>query len=257
MRLVLVPGWHEKSKYLEPFVVGRHGLRGLQAHGFECVLAPDLESGGMRARIERFAEWLAQMHAREAHRFPIGTFGYSAGGLITRGFLRAYPERASWIAGTFQLAPPNAGLVANFSIPFMRLLKMPADMLKDMDVGDDFMAWLNGTTGHWEHSPFPRHQRWVLDAEPWIAPPGHPILAVCGVSERRGPPSDGIVETDWATLGGRMPSYVIHGKTANHLNVGAAFDGSAFLTRGWHIDDRVWPLVVKQAVRFFRGTKPK
>jgi len=52
------------------------------------------------------------MHAREPEAFPIATLGYSAGGLVNRGFLRCYPHRANGIAATVQVGAPNESVTS-------------------------------------------------------------------------------------------------------------------------------------------------
>ena len=50
-----------------------------------------------------------------------------------------------------------------------------------MDVESDFMPWLNGTRRHWVPDPDNQaKQRWNLDDDAWIVPPGHRILQIVG-----------------------------------------------------------------------------
>src|SRR5665213_396885 len=124
MRVILIPGWNEQAKLMRTFSEGRNGKDGLNAFGFDCTIFPDGDEP-LRRRIDRFGNFLDRLHAREPSAFPVATVGYSAGALINRGFLRAYPHRANEIAATVQIAGPNAGLITNYAIGTMRLARTP------------------------------------------------------------------------------------------------------------------------------------
>jgi pimeloyl-ACP methyl ester carboxylesterase len=252
MRVILIPGWNEQSKLMRTFSEGRHGKDGLATFGFDCTIFPDGKET-LRERVDRFGAFLDRLHAREPNAFPVATVGYSAGALINRGFLRAYPQRAHEIAATVQIAAPNGGLITNYAIGTLRLARMPTHVLADMDVSAPFMTWLNGVTGHWVTDPDnPKKQRWKLDGEPWVMPEGHPYLHVIGRMPKYKLQSDGVVMIESATLDGAMPVVSIDTDEANHLNLGAASNVFATVFRRFKHDDSVWPRVVDAIARFLR-----
>jgi hypothetical protein len=251
-RVVLVPGWNEQAKLMRVFADGRNGIDGLAAYGFDCTIFP---GGGepLREQIERFRVFIDRLRTREPEAFPIATLGYSAGGLINRGFLRAHPEYADAIAASVQVAAPNGGLITNYVTGTLRLARMPTRVLRDMDVADPFMTWLNQTSGHWIPDPDnPKKQRWKLDGEPWVKPPEHRHLHVVGRMPKYHLQSDGVVMIESATLDGAMPATTIDSDEANHLNLGGVSNIFATLLRGFKHDDAVWPQVVELAARFLR-----
>jgi hypothetical protein len=249
----LVAGWNEAAKYMRTFIDGRHGLDGLAGLGFDCTVFPDGHDG-LRERVDRFAGFLDAMHIREPEAFPIATLGYSAGGLVTRGFLRAYPHRAHEIAATVQIATPNGGLLTRYAAVTMKLAFLPNHVLADMDVESDYMTWLNNAGGRWVQDwDNPRKKRWVVDEEPWVAPPGHPLLQIAGRMPRFHDQSDGVVMIESASLVDRIPTVWIDDDHANHLNLGAVFNPLAFLARGFRSDDRVWPRCVALTAKFLRS----
>jgi pimeloyl-ACP methyl ester carboxylesterase len=252
MKIVLVPGWNESSNDMRVFVDGRNGIPGLAAHGFDCIVFPE-GGGGIRARIDRFAEFLADLKTKEPHAFPVATLGYSAGGLVNRGFLRAYPERAGDIASVFQIATPNGGLSEWYMAPTLRFIRFGSDAIDDMDVESPFMAWLNGAHGRYHPTGDPRRKRWELDGEPWVITPGMPLFHVVGRLPRHGLRGDGLVEVGPATLNGRIPHMFIDSNRTNHLNLGGEWNPLTFFFRGWRSDDTIWPTIVDVAARFFRG----
>ena len=67
MILVIVPGWNEAAADMRLFVEGRHGIPGLAGRGFECRIF-DNGSGGLRARIEQFANSTAYEEAMKVIR---------------------------------------------------------------------------------------------------------------------------------------------------------------------------------------------
>ena len=252
MRVILIPGWNEQSKLMRTFSEGRNGKDGLAAFGYDCSIFPDGDEP-LRERIDRFAKFLDRMHAQEPGAFPVATVGYSAGALINRGFLRAYPHRANEIAATVQIAGPNGGLVTNYAVATLRIARMPVHVLADMDVTAPFMTWLNGVSGTWVTDPDnPKKKRWKLVGEPWVMPEGHPFLHVIGRMPKYRLQSDGVVMIESATMDGAMPVVSIDDDEANHLNLGAASNMFATIFRQFTSDDVVWPQVVEHIARFLR-----
>ncbi len=250
MKVVLISGWHEASNVMRTFVDGRHGLDGLAAYGFDCTIFPGGRDA-LRPRIDRFAQFLDTLKAREPEAFPVATIGYSAGALINRGFLRAYPERAGEIAATVQIAGPNCGLVSNYIANILKLMWVPHRVINDMDVASEFLTWLNDTSGTWVPTNDPNRKRWKLNRTPWTVPEGHRALAIAGKIAKED--SDGVILLDSATLEGYLPHVVLADKMANHLNLGAVFDIVALLGRGFKSDDRIWRQEVELIARFLRG----
>jgi len=252
VRVILIPGWNEHAKMMRTFSEGRRGKDGLAAFGFDCTVFPDGDEP-LRQRIDRFGAFLDRLHAREPEAFPVATVGYSAGGLINRGFLRAYPQRAGEIAATVQIAAPNGGLVTNYAVSTLRLARVPTHVLADMDVEAPFITWLNAVGGHWVRDPDnPKKERWRLDGTPWVMPEGHPFLHVVGRMPKYHLQSDGVLMIESATLDGALPVVSIDEDEANHLNLGAASNIFATLFRGFKHDDIVWPRVVYLIARSLR-----
>lgn len=252
MRVILIPGWNEQAKLMRTFSEGRNGKDGLAAFGFDCTIFPD-GNETLRERIDRFGSFLDRLHAREPDAFPVATVGYSAGALINRGFLRAYPQRANEIAATVQIAAPNTGLITNYAIGTLRLARMPTHVLADMDVSAPFMTWLNGCSGRWAPDPDnPKKRRWHLVGDPWVMPEGHPFLHVVGRMPKYHLQSDGVVMIESASMDGAMPVVTIDMDEANHLNLGAAQNVFATVFRRFKHDDVVWPRVVDLIARFLR-----
>jgi len=257
MRVILIAGWNEQANQMHTFVDGRNGIDGLAAYGFDCTIFPADGDDALRDRIDRFARFLDELKDREPEAFPVGTLGYSAGGLVNRGFLRAYPERAGEIAATVQIAAPNAGLITNYLVGTMRLARVPTHILADMDVEAPFMTWLNGVSGRWVPDPDnPRKRRWQLVGEPWTVPPGHPLLHIVGRMPKYHLQSDGVVMIESATMDGAMPSVTIDSDAANHLNLGAVSNIFATVFRRFKHDDEVWPRCVEMSARFLRSEPP-
>jgi hypothetical protein len=244
VKLVLLPGWHESGDDMKVFVKGRRGIPGFEALGYDCAIFPQ-GTDALRARIDRFAGFLAELKVRQPQAFPVVTFGYSAGGLVNRGFLRAYPERAGEIFATIQVATPNAGLISEYVAVLLRMMRMPNEVIDDIDVASDFMTWLNGTTGHWV--PTQRGDKkkiWKLNERPTVVPDGSRIYHVVGTVPKYDHESDGLVMKDWATLEGNVPGDFIDDPMANHLNMGAVFNIAGFLFRGFRMTDDIWKRVV-------------
>lgn len=249
MKLVLLPGWHESGDHMRTFAEGRHGHRGFGALGYDCAIFPQGKDP-LRPRIDRFATFLDELKVRQPQAFPVVTFGYSAGGLINRGFLRAYPERKGDIFATIQLGTPNAGLITEYFAAALKLLRVPDQVIDDIDVASPFMTWLNGTSGHWVPTERKDKKRWELDRPPDVLPDGSRILHIVGTVPKYAHESDGVVMVDWATLEGHVPSVFIDDPMANHLNLGAVFNWIAFFARGFTTDDRIWTRAVEIADRY-------
>ncbi|GAC1535276.1 MAG: hypothetical protein NVS2B17_05400 [Candidatus Velthaea sp.] len=244
MKLVLLPGWHESGDHMKTFVEGRRGLPGFAKRGYDCAIFPQGKDP-LRPRVDRFAAFLDDLKLRQPQSFPVTTIGYSAGGLINRGFLRAYPERAGEIFATIQVAAPNAGLIVNYFEAALKLMRIPDEVIADIDVASPFMTWLNGTSGHWVPTDDPKKKAWKLDRAPIIVPDGSRILHIVGRVPKYNLESDGVVMVDWATLEGRVPSTFIDDPRANHLNLGAVFNWIAFFARGFRPSDAVWQRVIE------------
>lgn len=249
MKLILLPGWHEATDHMRIFINGRHGLPGLAQLGYDCVVY-DGGKGTLRHRIEHFADFLTSFRSNR-RGVPIGTFGYSAGGVIARGFLRAFPKRAGEIAASFQLAVPNAGVVTDELNTLLHVLKIDDAVIEDLDIESPFMRWLNAVPGHWQHEPGTKHKYWRLDGIPWIAPPGARILNLVGRMPRYRDRSDGIVQVESATLNDHLPSRYVDGVHANHLNLSGMRNTLATVFRQWQCTDDHWVEVVREAHRFF------
>jgi pimeloyl-ACP methyl ester carboxylesterase len=254
VKIVLIPGWDENSTVMQTFVDGRHGIDGLAGFGFDCTIFPN-GTDGLRDRIDRFARFLEALRAREPDAFPVATVGYSAGGLVNRGFLRAYPERAHEIAATIQIGAPNTGLISRYIANLLRVMWIPHAVVLDLDVASPFLLWLNGVSGHWVPTGIKGRMKWQLVGDPWVIPEGHRYLAIAGHVPRFRHPDvgDGVILLDSATLEGRAPSVVLHDPKANHLNLGAVFNPVAFVFRGFTADDRIWRRNVETIARFLRG----
>lgn len=253
MRVILIAGWNEAAKYMRTFIDGRHGIDGLSGYGFDCTVFPD-QHDSLRDRVDRFAAFLDAMHIREPEAFPVATLGYSAGGLVNRGFLRAYPHRVNEIAATVQIAAPNGGLLTRYAAMTLKLAFIPNHVLFDMDVQSDFMRWLNNAGGRWVPDwDNPRKKRWVVDDDAWIAPPGHRILQIGGRMPKYHCQSDGVVMVESASLHDRLPTTWIDDDHANHLDLGAVWNPLAFIARGFRSDDRIWPRCVELTAKFLRS----
>jgi pimeloyl-ACP methyl ester carboxylesterase len=255
VRVVLLAGWNEVAERMRTFADGRHGIDGLASFGYDCTLFPSAGDDPLRDRVDRFAAFLDQLRAREGGGvFPLATVGYSMGGLVNRGFLRAYPKRAHEIAATVQIAAPNGGLITNYASHTLRIAHVPAHVLADLDVASPFLAWLNATTGHWIPDPNNRRkQRWQLDRAPWVAPAGRRLLHIAGRMPKYELQSDGVVMIESASLDGALPCTTIDDDAANHLNLGAASNPFATIFRRFRHDDSVWPRCVALIAAFLRG----
>lgn len=249
--MVMVPGYNEPPAHFDILRRGNNGAKGLDAYDIESLTFQQCDDS-IDERIDRFAAFIDELK-QQGKRFPIVLLGYSLGGLVVRAFLRRYPERASDISHTIMISTPNWG-VEVFAIPFItKLLRIPDRTFGDMDLTSDFIRWLNGTSGHWQAGP--RGHEWVLDAEPWVGPPGANMLVIQGLIPARGGNNDGLVWGDSATLGSRLPARFIVGPHANHMNVIGHFDPLVMLSKGFLANDRVWPLTLR-AIAQFIGVQP-
>ena len=251
LTVAMVSGYNEPPAHFDLLRRGTPQVPGLNAYGIASVAfehSPDTLS----ERIDRFAAFIDGLR-EQGHEFPIALLGYSMGGLVVRGFLRRYEHRAAEISHLAMIATPNWG-VQTFALPqIYAMLRVPDKAFGDMDIYADFMRWLNGTGGHWELSRHGWHD-WVLDHEPWIAPQGVNVLSICGIVPARGYDNDGLVWSDSATLGSRIPAHFIAGPHANHMNIIGHFDPLIMLSKGFRANDRVWPLTLRALTRFLGVT---
>jgi len=234
--VVIVPGFNEPDSDLNTLSEGRRGKPGLKARGYDCRLFPTYE-GTVSERIDRFALFLDRLKGEV--RFPVVSLGYSLGGLVTRGFLRRYSERAAEVSHTITLGTPHWGMTVDILPMLSAFLHLKDRALDELDLRSEFMRWLNGTGGHWEGHG--KGRNWVLDAEPWLAPPGTCVFSIYGAVPHFGGDNDGIVWKDSATLGGRLRSSELRGERANHLNLIGAWNPFVLLIKGFTFDDKVWP----------------
>lgn len=246
--IVLVPGYNEPPEHFDIFVKGRNGTKGLRAHNFNCLTFPQ-QDDRLRDRIDRFAAFLLEVRAL-GYPFPVVLIGYSLGGLVVRGFLRAYPHRAHEVSHVVMIATPNWG-IETFVLPHItQMLRVPDRALSDMDLTSDFMMWLNGTRGHWENESDIFKRTWVLDREPWLAPEGVRLLAIMGLIPERGGYNDGMVNADSVTLGSRIPAHYVIGPHCNHMNIIGHFDPLLLLSKGFLVNSRVWPHTLRAILHF-------
>ena len=248
-RVVLIPGWNEGADGMRLFVDGRRRHPGLKALGFDCAIFSG-GTGSLTDRIDQLKAYLDGLNATNSEAPPVALFGYSAGGLIARGLVRAYPECR--IAAIFQLATPNAGIDSDRLAGLFHRAHYEKSALEDLDVESPFMQWLNETGGHWENGNDKRDRKWKLDRKPWVMRAGIPILNLIGRMPRYGNISDGVVSIDSATLEGAMPSETIDGNAANHLNLSGTWNPLTLTMRRWLPNDRCWPIAVARAAQFFK-----
>ncbi|MDQ2993051.1 MAG: alpha/beta fold hydrolase [Candidatus Eremiobacteraeota bacterium] len=246
--MVMVPGYNEPPDHFKRLEKGRHGIQGIEAAGFSCVTF-DAKNDSLRRRIDRFAAFVEKLdRERPDHRMTL--LGYSLGGLVVRGYLLAYPERARRISECIAIAPPNWGVMEG-SVPHVaRALRMSDESIEDMNLNSDFMRWLNGTGGHWVKEGI--RPRWELDSEPRLVPAEVRFLTIVGLIPRRHNDNDGLVWADSATLGGRLPADFIRDSHANHMNLIGHFDPIIFALKGFWRNDRIWPQVLRKILDFAR-----
>lgn len=246
----MVPGYNEPTEHFDLLRRGTPLVPGLDMYGIDSLTFGKF-ADTLSERIDRFAAYITQL--KESGRaFPVAILGYSLGGLVVRGFLRRYPHRAREISHTIMIATPNWG-VQTYMLPQIHLmLRTPDKAFGDMDIYSDFIMWLNGTGGHWEMTPRGWHD-WVLDREPWVAPPRAKMLSIAGLVPARGGDNDGLVWADSATLGSRIPAHFIVGPHANHMNIIGHFDPFIMLSKGFLANERVWPLTLRAVTRFLEA----
>ncbi len=249
--LLLAPGYNQPRAHFDLLADGHGSVRGLRAHGIECISFPQHDER-LGVRIERFAEAVEVVRKAQPGRLTL--LGYSLGGLVVRGYLGAYPQRAEHIGGAITIATPHWGVRTFATEHVARVLRVPDHAMEDMELNSGFLRWLNGTSGHWTTD---RYGGAILDldAEPWIVPQHVRILSVVG-SVPRYRENDGLVWCDSATLGSRIPAHFIIGPTCNHINLMGHFDPSMLLAKGFVRNDRVWPLTLRAGLRFC-GVAPR
>jgi pimeloyl-ACP methyl ester carboxylesterase len=235
--IVIVPGYNEPDNDMSTLSEGRRGLPGLKERGYDCVAFPRL-ADDLSDRIDRYAEFLDGLKVKGVP-FPIVSLGYSLGGLVVRGFLRKYPERAGDVAHTITLGTPHWGITADMLPMLTFFLRLRDHAMHDLDIRSNFMQWLNQSRGHWVGRL--RHRNWVMDEEPWVAPHGACLFSICGIVPKFGDDNDGIVWRDSGTLGGRIRSCDIRHEHANHLNLIGAWNLGTTLIKRFKFDDEVWP----------------
>jgi hypothetical protein len=233
--IVIVPGFNEPDKDLNTLADGRRGRPGLSNRGFDCRMFPVVEAT-ISERIDRFAAFLDDLKRKVP--FPAISLGYSVGGLVTRGFLRRYPERAGEVLHSITLGTPHWGMTVDILPMLAAFMRLKDRALGELDLRSDFMKWLNGTGGHWDRSGPGRN--WKLDAEPWVAPPGACLFSIYGAVPHFGGDNDGIVWRDSCTLDGRIRSSEIKSERAYHLNLIGAWNPLVFLIKGFTFNDKVW-----------------
>lgn len=252
--VVIIPGWNEPLSDLVTLVKGRCGLPGLSSSDFECVTLPPCYEH-IRERIDRLAEHIAELRTK-GYAFPITLIGYSLGGLVARGYLRAYPHLSHEIDCVIAIATPNFGVTTHILPTIASLLRVSDKALPDLELNSRFLTWLNGTGGHWEWDPRLRKHLWVLDSAPWLGPEGARIYAIAGLLTSRSGDGDGVVNGDSASLGSRFPTHYIIGPHCNHLNLIGRFDPLVFAWTGFIANDLVWPVTLRAIVRFTGATVP-
>ena len=246
--IVMVPGYNEPPEHFDILVDGRNGTPGLRHHNFNCLTFPQ-QDDRLRDRIDRFAAFLLEVRAL-GYPFPVVLLGYSLGGLVVRGFLRAYPHRAREVSHAVMIATPNWGVEMFVLAHITSMLRVPDLAMSDMNLNSDFMVWLNGTFGHWENEHDIFNRTWVLDREPWIAPDGVNVQAIMGLIPERGGDNDGMVHADSVTLGSRIPAHYVIGPHCNHMNIIGHFDPLILLSKGFLANGRVWPHTLRAILRF-------
>ena len=246
---MLIPGWNEGADDMRVFVNGRNGKPGFAARGFECAIF-DGGKDSLTDRIDQLAQFIAGLRAASHDDAPIALFGYSAGGVIARGLLRARRTDAR-IAAIFQLAAPNAGLATDDLAALLHRLHFSKSSIEDLDLDSEFMRWLNGTSGRWERDG--GSKIWRLDNRPWVCDDGVPIVNLAGRVPHYRYRSDGVVLTESATLDEHVPHQFVDDRRANHLNLSGTWNPLTLVLRRWLWDDRIWPRAVDAATAFFGG----
>lgn len=249
--VLLIPGWHEKAHDLRTITHGRPPLPGLAARGFDPITF-ELRQESLPERIDRFARFVRELKLREPDRFPAILVGYSMGGIVVRGLFRRHPDLVADFTHVVALATPNWGLHLSVIPAVARVIGLPWRELYNIDPEHSFVPWLNGCDGKPERRGLQHICK--MDCEPWVAPAGVKMLAIAGVVQRF-KDGDGLVTTDSATMGGRIPSVIISDPHANHLNVTGETDFVATLVRGFLRSDGVWPRVIDAICAFVGGSQ--
>ncbi len=248
--MLMVPGYNEPAEHLDALENGRNGLPGLRAHGFECVRFPSCYEQ-LRGRIERIAESIEELR-KGGYPFPITILGYSLGGLVARGYLRAHPQRARDIEAIVTVGTPHFGVTTYILPHVVRLLRVPDQAIDDLSHESDFLEWLNGTGGRWETEARTGVRYWEHDREPSLGSDGARIYAIAGLltKRRRGDDGDGIVTGRSASMGSRLPTHYVIGPHCNHLNIIGHFDPLVCLSMRFTVNDLVWPHTLRAILRF-------
>jgi pimeloyl-ACP methyl ester carboxylesterase len=241
---VLLAGWNQPPEHFSHIVDGSSAIPGLRAYGFNCVPFP-AQDDRLRERIDRLATFLETLHAM-GHPFPVILIGYSTGGLVARGFLRAYPHRAHEVSHTIMIASPNWGADTYVLSQITQFMQVPDKSMWDLNLNSDFLTWLNGTGGHYINGS----KMWTLDKEPWVGPEGARLFTIMGLIPGRGGDNDGLVWGDSATLASRIPAHYVIGPHCNHMNIIGQLDPFVTLSTGFLANDRVWPHTLRAILRF-------
>jgi pimeloyl-ACP methyl ester carboxylesterase len=255
--MLMLPGYNEPAEHLDTLAHGRNGLPGLRAHGFECVkLSPCWEQ--LRERIDRIAAYIEDLRA-QGYPFPITILGYSLGGLVARGYLRAHPRSAHDVEAIVTLGTPHFGVVTHVLPKVAALLRVPDRAIGDLAHESDFLAWLNGTPGHFARDPRTGARRWEPDAEPFVAPAGVGVYTIAGLLTKRWRDhgdGDGVVSGNSASMASRLPAHYIVGPHCNHMNLIGHFDPLVCLSMGFAVNDLVWPHTLRAIIRFCGARSP-
>lgn len=202
----------------------------------------------LRDRVDRVAAFIEELK-RRGFAFPICVVGFSLGGLVARGYLRAYPQRASDVAAVVTIATPHVGMETKTFPQIARLLRVPDRALGDLAHESDFLEWLNGTRGRWRENS--QGRRWQLDTEPWVGTDRTSIQAVAGLvpTEPLSAAGDGVVSGYSASLASQLPTQYVIGRHCHHMNLIRHFDPFIFLWTRSTINDLVWPHTVRAVTR--------
>jgi pimeloyl-ACP methyl ester carboxylesterase len=246
--MIMLPGYNEPPLHFNLLENGKGDIRGLAEYGFNCITFPHFNDN-LRDRIDRLGDFIEELKS-QGYAPPFTLLGYSLGGLVVRGYLRAYSARIANVSHAIMIASPNWG-VETFVLPLITtMLRVPDHAMGDMNLDSPFMEWLNGTNGHWLFTHDRRHRIWTLDREPVVAPPNAKLLTIMGLIPGRGGDNDGLVWGDSATLASRIPVHFVIGPHANHMNIIGHFDPVVMLTKGFLRNDAVWPLTLRAILRF-------
>lgn len=255
--MLMVPGYNEPAEHLDTLANGRNGVPGLRAHGFECVKLPPCYEK-LRERIERTAASVEELR-RQGYPFPITILGYSLGGLVARGYLRAHPQFAHDVEAIVTIGTPHFGVVTHILPRIAGVLRVPDQAIGDLSNESDFLAWLNATPGHWVVDSRTFARRWEPDGEPFIGPEETPVYAIAGLLTKRWRDhgdGDGVVNGNSASMASRLPTHYIIGPNCNHMNLIGHFDPLVCLSMGFVVNDFVWPHTLRAVIRFCGASTP-